>query len=41
MIGTGFWTLSHGFKVGRARSKYADLARKDGEESVDERFMLP
>ena len=41
MIGTGFWALMHGFKVGRARSKYADLAKKDGEESVDERFMLP
>lgn len=41
LIGTGFWTLAHGFKVGRARTKYAELAKKDGEKDVDERFMLP
>mmetsp|Transcript_10311 Transcript_10311/g.21779 ORF Transcript_10311/g.21779 Transcript_10311/m.21779 type:complete len:195 (-) Transcript_10311:232-816(-) len=41
IIGTGFWTLSHGFKVGKARTKYAELAKKDGEKDVDERFMLP
>lgn len=41
LIGTGFWTLMHGFQVGKARTKYADLAKKDGEKDVDERFMLP
>ena len=41
LIGTGFWTLTHGFKVGKARTKYAELAKKDGEKDVDERFMLP
>ncbi|KAL7527157.1 hypothetical protein ACHAWF_002058 [Thalassiosira exigua] len=41
LIGTGFWTLAHGFKVGRARTKYAELAKKDGEKDVDERFSYP
>ena len=41
LIGTGFWTLAHGFKVGKARTKYAELAKKDGEKDVDERFLLP
>eukprot|EP01083_Nonionella_stella_P041695 112953_1 len=41
LIGTGFWTLTAGFAVGKARTKYADLAKKDGEKDVDERFMLP
>ncbi len=41
LIGTGFWTLMHGFKVGKARTKYAELAKKDGEENVDERYLLP
>lgn len=41
LLGTGFWALMHGFVVGRARSKYADLAKKDGEKYVDERYMLP
>lgn len=41
IIGTGFWTLIHGFKVGKARTKYAELAKMDGEQYVDERYMLP
>mmetsp|Transcript_13484 Transcript_13484/g.32687 ORF Transcript_13484/g.32687 Transcript_13484/m.32687 type:complete len:192 (-) Transcript_13484:353-928(-) len=41
LIGTGFWTLVHGMQVGKARTKYAELAKKDGEKDVDERFMLP
>ncbi len=30
-----------GFTVGQARNMYAELARKDGEEDVDERYLLP
>ena len=41
LIGTGFWTLMHGFKVGKARTTYAELAKKDGEKDVDERYLLP
>ncbi|KAL3823460.1 hypothetical protein ACHAXA_010220 [Cyclostephanos tholiformis] len=41
LIGTGFWALMHGFEVGKARTKYAELARKDGESDVDERYSLP
>lgn len=41
LIGTGFWTLMHGFEVGKARTKYAELAKKDGESDVDERYSLP
>ncbi|KAL7524152.1 hypothetical protein ACHAXR_000453 [Thalassiosira sp. AJA248-18] len=41
LIGTGFWTLAHGMKVGKARTKYSELAKKDGEKDVDERYMLP
>ncbi len=41
LIGCGFWSIFHGFTVGRARAKYAELARKDGEKEVDERYLLP
>ncbi|EED88537.1 predicted protein [Thalassiosira pseudonana CCMP1335] len=41
LLGSGFWALSHGFTVGQARTKYAELARKDGEKDVDERYLLP
>ena len=41
LLGTGFWALMHGFAVGAARAKYAELARKDGEKDVDERYLLP
>lgn len=37
-----FWTIYHGFVVvGRARGKYSQLAKEDGEEQVDERYLLP
>jgi MAPEG family len=39
---TTFWLLFYGFLVvGSARSKYMDLARKDGELNVEERYGLP
>ena len=41
LIGTGLWTLAHGFTIGKARLKYANLAKKDGEPNVDERYLLP
>ena len=41
LIGTGLWTVMHGFTVGKARTKYAELAKKDGEADVDERYLLP
>lgn len=41
LLGTGFWSLLQGFAVGQARTKYAELARKDGEKDVDERYLLP
>lgn len=41
LIGTGFWVTIHGFEVGKARTKYSDLAKKDGEKEVDERYGLP
>ena len=41
LIGTGLWTLMHGFQVGKSRTKYAELAKKDGETDVDERYLLP
>jgi hypothetical protein len=41
LLGTGFWALMQGFTVGQARNMYAELARKDGEEDVDERYLLP
>mmetsp|Transcript_19577 Transcript_19577/g.27167 ORF Transcript_19577/g.27167 Transcript_19577/m.27167 type:complete len:194 (-) Transcript_19577:158-739(-) len=39
--GMSFWALSHGMKVGQARNKYIELAKKDGEKDVDERYGLP
>ena len=38
---SGFWLTTYGFKVGFARSKYKELAKKDGENNVDERYSLP
>lgn len=36
------WTVFYGFTVvGKARKKYADLAKADGEDNVDERYLLP
>ena len=37
-----FWVLMHGFMVvGGARSKYSELAVKDGEKDVPERYAYP
>lgn len=41
LIGTGLWSVLHGMKVGKARSKYMELATKDGEEDVEHRYALP
>lgn len=42
LTGISFWILTHGLlKVGKARKKYSDLAKKDGEKDVDERYALP
>lgn len=37
----GFWTTTHGMVVGKARAKYMEQAKKDGEKDVDERYGLP
>ena len=36
-----FWLTIHGFSVGSARTKFMELARKDGEKDVDNRYSLP
>jgi hypothetical protein len=36
-----FWLTLHGFTVGSLRTKYMELARKDGEKDVDARYSLP
>jgi glutathione S-transferase len=41
LIGFGLWTSNYGFTVGSARAKYMELAEKDGEENVKERYGLP
>ncbi|GAX12708.1 hypothetical protein FisN_15Hh187 [Fistulifera solaris] len=41
LIGMGFWVLTFGMKVGAARRKYKELAEKDGETEVAERYDLP
>jgi glutathione S-transferase len=41
LIGTGFWATLHAFQVGKARTKYSELAKADGEPDVDERYGLP
>lgn len=41
LIGTGFWMTMHGMAVGHARKKYMELAKKDGEPDVEERYDLP
>lgn len=42
LIGTGFWVTVHGFMVvGKARGKYMELAKRDDEKDVDERYGLP
>ena len=39
--GALFWLTLYGFTVGAARTKFAALAKKDGEKDVDERYALP
>uniref|UniRef100_A0A6U2YMJ0 Glutathione transferase n=1 Tax=Entomoneis paludosa TaxID=265537 RepID=A0A6U2YMJ0_9STRA len=41
LIGVGFYTLTMGMEVGKARNKYMELAKKDGEKEVEERYGLP
>jgi hypothetical protein len=41
LLGVGFYTLVHGFEVGKARNKYMALAEKDGESDVELRYGLP
>jgi hypothetical protein len=42
LLGVGFWTFVHGMTVvGPARGKYMELAKKDGEKDVEERYGLP
>lgn len=41
LIGTGFWSITHGMAVGKARQHYMELAKKDGEADVEERYGLP
>ena len=37
LTGISFWILAHGLlKVGKARKKYSDLAKKDGENRPTE-----
>jgi glutathione S-transferase len=41
LMTTGLWIISYGMKVGQARKKAIDQAKKDGEENVIERYGLP
>lgn len=41
LMGLGFWVTAQGFTVGQARKKYTELALKDGEKDVEERYGLP
>lgn len=41
LIGAGFWITTFGMKVGKARNKAIEMAKKDGEKDVDERYDLP
>ena len=38
---TLMWLLVHGLSIGAARSKYKELAKKDGEKNVEDRYSLP
>ncbi len=40
LVLSAFWLTLHGFSVGAARKKYAELAKKDGEKDVDKRYNL-
>jgi hypothetical protein len=42
LVGTGFWITVHGFRVvGNSRRKYIELAKKDDEKDVEERYGYP
>jgi len=42
LTGMSFWCLTYGFfVVGRGRTKFMELAKKDGEKDVEERYGLP
>lgn len=41
LLGVGFFALVHGVKVGAARRKYMELAKKDGEKDADIRYAYP
>lgn len=41
LIGVGFFGIAHGMAVGKARAKYMEKAKKDGEENVEDRYGLP
>lgn len=41
LIGMGFWSVAHGMSVSQARTKYMELAKKDGEKDVEERYGFP
>lgn len=41
LVATGFWSIVHGVKVGAARTKYMELAKKDGEPNPEDRYGLP
>jgi len=38
---TYFWVLLVGMGIGKARQEYSELAEKDGEKQVEERYKLP
>lgn len=38
---TLMWLLVHGLSIGAARSKYKELAKKDGEKNVEDRYLIP
>lgn len=41
LLGVGFFSLMHGMNVGKARTRYMEQAKKDGEKDVEERYGLP
>lgn len=41
LLGVGFFALIHGTKVGAARRKYMELAKKDGEKDAEMRYSYP
>ena len=41
LSGISLWLISHSLSIGRSRLKYMELASKDGEAHVKERYGLP